>query len=93
MYCWYLRPFFLAVAQADSVGEARRLVLEEIGGYDKTVPERQKAHEWVTNNTPDIWRGPNAEFVLTDSAELREVELQSDKRFKALRAAGMEDPK
>jgi len=72
MYCWSKPPSFIAVAQAHNVNEARKLVLLQIGHGDGSCPEREKAAEWVQANTPTIWHGPNAEFELTDNAELIE---------------------
>lgn len=70
MYCWSRPPSFIAVAQARNVNEARKLVLLQVGHGDGSCPERDKAAEWIKGNNPTIWHGPNAEFELTDSAEL-----------------------
>lgn len=78
MYVWSKPPAFLAVAQADSVDAARRRMLQEIGeGGDGSCPERDKARDIVANCNPAIWAGVNAEFALTDSAEVREQEAWS----------------
>ena len=84
MYVWHVHPSFLAVAQANSVEEARAAVLRSDLGEsgDGSCPERDKAREFVLTNTPAIWYEVNAEFVLTDSAELREQEDYSQKLFK-----------
>jgi hypothetical protein len=74
MYVWTKQPFFHAVAQALSVAEARDLLLEEIGGGDGSCPEREAAAKWVRKMQPTIFHRSNAEFSLTDSAELREQE-------------------
>jgi hypothetical protein len=75
MYVWTREPFFFAVAQAHDVASARKLLLDECGGTDGSCPERAEARKWIAERNPSIWYGPNAEFALTDSAELRENEL------------------
>jgi len=72
MYVWTRKPLFIGIAQAKSVAKARELVLAQIGHGDGSCPERDSAAAFVEANTPEIWYGPNAEFELTDSAELRE---------------------
>lgn len=73
MYCWSNRYSFLAVAHARSVAQARELLLLEIGDSgDGSCPERDKARRQVLEEAPEIWMGPNAEFTLSDSAELQE---------------------
>jgi hypothetical protein len=84
MYVWTREPFFFAVAQAHDVASARKLLLEECGGTDGSCPERAKAAEWIHEHNPSIWYGPNAEFALTDSAELRETELLVETMSKEL---------
>lgn len=77
MYVWHSAPSFLAVAQADSVAKARELLLsnDTMGeSGDGSCHERDKAREYVKATRPHIWYGANAEFVLTDSAELQEQE-------------------
>ena len=98
MYIWTRQPFFHAVAQAESVDEARELLLEEIGGGDGSCPEREKAAKWVREQQPTIFHRSNAEFSLTDSAELREQEAYVEKLQKeikelksALDSAGVPD--
>lgn len=83
MYVWHVHPSFLAVAQANSVEEARSAVLRSDLGEsgDGSCPERDNARKFVLSNTPAVWYGVNAEFVLTDSAELREQEDYSRKLF------------
>lgn len=77
MYVWLGLASFLAVAQASSVAEAREKMLEEIGpGGDGSCPERDKAREHVRQHTPVIWRGVNAEFAMTDSANLIEADAE-----------------
>jgi len=76
MYVWSMKPRWMAVAYAHSVAEARALLL---GSYDNigdsgdgSCPVRDRAREYVTTVMPSQWIGPNAEFALTDSAELEE---------------------
>jgi hypothetical protein len=91
MFVWLGAPMFLAVAQARSVAEARELLLDEIGaGSDGSCPERERAAKFVKEKGPSIWHGPNAEFALTDSAEVRELEVnwkKAEDELKRLRAA------
>ena len=69
MYVWVGHGDFLAVAHAETVEEARALVLDEIGPITNLSSlERASAAEWVRENTPTIWRKQNAEFTLTDMA-------------------------
>jgi hypothetical protein len=87
MYVWSRKPRFIAVAQAESVEKAREAVLnhdELAGSGDGSCPERDKAREYIRSMTPSIWYGENAEFALTDSAELIEVEAESDRLRKEL---------
>lgn len=85
MYVWTREPFFYAVAQAEDVATARRLLLDEIGGWDGSCPERTAAANWVREQGPAIWHGRNAEFALTDSAQLREEELLVEKLQKRIK--------
>jgi hypothetical protein len=74
MYCWSDRFSFLAVAQASSVAEAREAMLLEMGeSGDGSCPERDAARRQIVTTNPEIWQGTNAEFALTDSAELSEM--------------------
>lgn len=96
MYVWTHEPFFFAVAQAEDVATARQLLLDECGGTDGSCPERGAAAEWIREQTPTIWHGRNAEFALTDSAELRENDLlveRLQKELAELRAKGASDAK
>lgn len=75
MFIWSDRFSYLAVAHADSVTKARDLLLSEMGeSGDGSCPERDNARKIILNQTPEIFVGPAAEFALTDSAELREME-------------------
>jgi hypothetical protein len=74
MYVWQQQPFFIAIAQAANGAEARRLVLEQIGDAGERAPERERARKFIMTNTPTVWHNANAEFALTDSAELAESE-------------------
>src|SRR5512141_2317834 len=76
MYVWTDRFSYLAVAHAESVAEARKAMLIEMGeSGDGSCPERDKARKCVMAEMPAIYIGTNAEFALTDSAELRELEV------------------
>lgn len=86
MYVWSIKPTFMAVAQAASVEEARAELLkqDELGeSGDGSCPERDEARRFILGRMPLIWHGPNAEFVLTDSAELREHEQWARNQIKA----------
>lgn len=75
MYVWRQHPTFTAMAHATSVAEARELVLQDSGSPgDESCPMRKLGIDFVMNNTPEIFYRENAEFVLTDSAELQEME-------------------
>lgn len=75
MFVWK-NVSFLAAAHAYSVAEARALLLatDLCSGGDGSCPERDAAREVILKNVPCIWYGPNAEFAITDSAEVREYE-------------------
>lgn len=76
MYVWSDIVSFTAIAQAESIEKARALMLGKVGeSGDGSCPERDRARRIILNNTPSIWYGPNAEFRLSDSVELREQEL------------------
>lgn len=82
MYVWFDQISYLAVAHAKSASKARELLLANdcIGeSGDGSCPERDKARNTVMSTTPSIWLGENAEFALTDSAELREQEQHSER--------------
>jgi hypothetical protein len=65
---------FLAVAQADSIAQARELLKEEYGGGgDLSTPIRCAAEKHIAEFHPEIFHGGNAEFVLTESAETEEM--------------------
>ena len=86
MYVWSHPPFFLAVAQARTIKEARRAMLLEIGeSGDGSCPVRDSAREWMQANNPQIWRGLNAEFCLSDSAECEELSLLIETQSKQIR--------
>jgi len=73
LFVWTCQPSFVAVAHARTIEEARVRMIEEVGaGGDGSCPERDKARRYIQENTPSIWYGVNAEFALTDSAELIE---------------------
>jgi hypothetical protein len=78
MFVWTALPEWVAVAQAPTLEEAREAVLKEIGtSHDGPCPARERADTHVRTKNPSIWYGTNAEFALTDSAELEEQELHS----------------
>lgn len=80
MYVWSVMGRFVAVAQADSVEAARKAMLVEMGeSGDDSCPERDKARQRILNTLPGIWYGVNAEFALTDSAELIEQEAETER--------------
>lgn len=88
MFIWSDRFSYLAVAHADSVAQARQLLLPEIGEVgDGSCPERDKARKIILNQTPDIFVGHAAEFALTDSAELREMESYASRMAHAFKVA------
>ncbi len=75
MYVWRMQPTFTAMAHARSVEEARRLVLEDSGSPgDESTPMRKLGIDFVMERNPEIFQREVAEFVLTDSAELQEME-------------------
>lgn len=78
MFVWNYHGF-LAVAQAESIAEARQLMLSEIGTTDGSCPEHDRAAEIVKTVQPFIWHGPNAEFALTDSSELEASDAENER--------------
>jgi hypothetical protein len=86
MHVWTDHYSFLAVAHSDSVATSREMLLAEIGTTDGSTPEINAAREWVLGQTPNIWAGPNSEFVITDSAEVQRLERRlEDARTEAAR--------
>ena len=77
MYTWRGREWF-AIAAAGDVTEARKLLFEEEGGGDATTPVRQEAVKAIQETMPTMYFGPNAEFVVTDSGELRQADLYNE---------------
>ncbi len=71
-FIWRNEPAWIAVAHAESVAQARKMLLGEVGGIDGSCVVRAKARAVISEDAPEIWTGPNAEFALTDSAELEE---------------------
>ena len=90
MFMWQVHPTFLGVAQANSVAEARHALLcSDLGeSGDGSCPERDAARQFILEHTPTIWYDVNAEFVLSDSAQLREQEQYS--RILEARVAALE---
>jgi len=77
MYIWR-SDMFLAVAQAESVAEARNAMMVEMGeSGDGSCPERDKGRVFILGTMPEIFYSRNAEFVLTNSGELQEQEHYS----------------
>lgn len=78
-FIWTDEASYTAFAHCENVTEARRMLRDEIGGYDGSCPERKKAREAVEEMTPAIYVGRIAGFRLSDSAEVRELEQYQDK--------------
>ena len=75
LYVWRKQPLYVVMAHATSIARARELALEESKGCgDDSTPVRRQAYEAVRTTAPEIHYRENAEFVLTDSAELQEAE-------------------
>lgn len=75
LHIWTDMLSYLAVAHADSVSDARRLLLEEsdLGeSGDGSCPERDKARCAILGEQPALYVGRVAKFTLSNSAELRE---------------------
>ncbi len=84
MYDWSRETMFFAVARAESVAEAREIMLAMVDA-DSPTPKRLEAREWIKRTLPGIWYGPNAEFALTGSAELEEQTLFLEKEQRRIR--------
>jgi hypothetical protein len=89
LFVWKDLTGYLAVAHADSVAEARAMLISDepecIGeSGDGSCPERDEAREHVRSSNPFIYHGSHAEFALRDSAECREQEHYSSRLHKAL---------
>jgi hypothetical protein len=77
MYVWRRQPSYTVMAHATSVAAARALALEECSGSGCKGADaggRKEAYIHVETRNPEIFYRENAEFVLTDSAELQEME-------------------
>jgi hypothetical protein len=86
MYVWRRQPSYTVMAHATSVAAARALALEECSGSgDDSTPIRKEAYIHVQTLNPEIFYRENAEFVLTDSAELQEMEAYCAVRAERLR--------
>lgn len=96
MYVWSQKPEYLAVALASSVEEARARIMQEVGeSGDGSCPVRDRARGRILSETPTIWFFSNAEFALTDSAEVEEQEdlnckLQADNARLAAQVSEMQ---
>lgn len=75
MYVWRLQPDWIAVAHATSAESARVQILNEAGPADKSTPIRTAAMNTIRERNPEIFYRENAEFELTSSASLEEVDL------------------
>lgn len=84
-FVWRNEPKFLAVAHAETVDEARGLLRYEMGDGDGSSPIRDEARRFIQENTPAIWVGHAADFVLTDSAELIEQEEENTRLWKKIK--------
>lgn len=84
-FTWRNGPKWIAVAHAESVSKARERLLGEVGGLDGSCVVRAKAREIIAAEAPEIWNGINAEFALTDSAELEEADAENT-RLRAAKA-------
>lgn len=89
LHIWTDRFSYLAVAHADSVSEARELLLKEsdLGeSGDGSCPERDKARRAILSETSAVYVGRVAEFSLSDNAQLREQENHSEKLHQQIAA-------
>lgn len=87
VFIWTDRVSYLAVAHADSVATARTLLLKtsDLGeNSDGTCPERDRARKDILEQTPSIYREGVAEFSLSDSALVRELEAENQRLREAL---------
>jgi len=66
MYIWNDHYSFLAVAHAESVVEARAMLLEDFGTTDGSCTVRTHAREVIQANNPTIFRGKNCEFAFDE---------------------------
>lgn len=89
-FTWRNEPSWIAVAHAESVTKARELLLGEVGGIDGSCVVRARARKVISEDAPEIWTGPNAEFALTDSAELEEQNAESTRLDSELTACNAE---
>ena len=86
MFVWRSGSF-LAVAHAESIRQARQLVFDQLDNTRSgQCQERELASRIIHGTQPVIWHGKNAEFVLTDSGELREADAECERLRKELAA-------
>lgn len=81
LHIWTDRVSYLAIAHANNVAAARKLILEtsDLGeSGDGSCPERDRTRGTILGETPSIYCGEIAEFSLSDSAALREQEEHSE---------------
>ncbi len=91
LHIWTDMLSYLAVAHADSVSDARRLLLEEsdLGeSGDGSCPERDKARCAILDEQPALYVSRVAEFTLSDSAQLREMEGYAETLCQQVAAKG-----
>ncbi len=89
LHIWTDRFSYLAVAHADSVSKARELLLKEsdLGeSGDGSCPERDRARRAILSETSSVYVGRVAEFSLSDNAQLREQEDNSEKLYQQIAA-------
>jgi hypothetical protein len=79
LHIWTDETSYLAVCHAESVAEAREMLEIEVGGGDGSCPERAKAWRDISENTSAPYNGRVAAFCLSDSAEVREQLVYSEK--------------
>ena len=79
LFIWTDECNYTAFAHCDTVAEARDLLRPQIGGYDGSCPEREKASKYVEDFTPAVYNGRVADFRLSASAEEREAMEYADK--------------
>lgn len=69
MFVWSDHCSYLCVAQAKSVAEARKILLEQIGTSDGSCPNRTRAVRRIVETTPAIWVGANCDIAIEESPE------------------------
>ena len=86
MYVWGGAGMgFTVIAHAQSVERARFLALEQIGETDGSTPYILEARNLVKTHTPIIWYYENAEFLLSESLQLEEADIENERLRKLLK--------